>query len=45
MYQAKGLYLPFNAILKQAVGVPVITAGRMDDRTLRSKRSGPARPT
>ena len=34
MYQAKGLYLPFNAILKNAVNVPVITAGRMDDPDL-----------
>jgi 2-enoate reductase len=34
MYQAKGLYLPFNALLKAAVGVPVITAGRMDDPDL-----------
>ena len=34
MYQAKGLYLPYNAILKEAVGVPVITAGRMDNPDL-----------
>jgi 2-enoate reductase len=34
MYQAKGLYLPFNTILKKAVGVPVITAGRMDNPDL-----------
>ena len=34
MYQAKGLYLPFNEILKKAVNVPVITAGRMDDPDL-----------
>ena len=42
MYQAKGLYLPFNAILKKAVGVPVITAGRMDDpdRAAEAIRSG-----
>jgi 2-enoate reductase len=31
MYQAKGLYLPYNAILKKAVQAPVITAGRMDN--------------
>ncbi|MET3602004.1 FAD-dependent oxidoreductase [Martelella mangrovi] len=31
MYQAKGLYTPYNEILKKAVSVPVITAGRMDD--------------
>ncbi len=42
MYQAKGLYLPFNAILKEAVSVPVITAGRMDDpdRAADALRSG-----
>ncbi len=42
MYQAKGLYLPFNAILKNAVEVPVITAGRMDDpdRAAEAIRSG-----
>ena len=42
MYQAKGLYLPFNAILKEAVSVPVITAGRMDDpdRAAEALRSG-----
>ena len=34
MYQKKGLYLPYNAMLKKAVGVPVITAGRMDDPDL-----------
>lgn len=31
MYQKKGMYLPYNAILKKALKVPVITAGRMDD--------------
>lgn len=31
MYQDKGLYLPYNAILKSVLKVPVITAGRMDD--------------
>ena len=42
MYQAKGLYLPFNAILKKTVSVPVITAGRMDDpdRAAEAIRSG-----
>ena len=42
MYQAKGLYLPFNEILKKAVSVPVITAGRMDDpdRAAEALRSG-----
>jgi 2-enoate reductase len=34
MYQAKGLYLPYNAMLKQALKVPVITAGRMDNPDL-----------
>lgn len=34
MYQAKGLYLPYNEILKQVLTVPVITAGRMDDPDL-----------
>ena len=27
----KGLYLPYNKILKNILKVPVITAGRMDD--------------
>jgi 2-enoate reductase len=36
MYQEKGLYLPYNAILKQVLTVPVITAGRMDDPDLAS---------
>ena len=42
MYQAKGLYLPFNEILKKAVSVPVITAGRMDDpdRAAEALRAG-----
>ena len=31
MYQEKGLYLPYNKILKNILKVPVITAGRMDD--------------
>jgi 2-enoate reductase len=34
MYQAKGLYLPFNEILKRVVEVPVITAGRLDNPDL-----------
>ncbi len=37
MYQDKGLYLPYNEILKKAVTVPVITAGRMDDPALASR--------
>lgn len=36
MYQEKGLYLPYNEILKKAVNVPVITAGRMEDPDLAS---------
>ncbi|OKP66968.1 2-enoate reductase [Paenibacillus sp. P3E] len=31
MYQEKGLYLPYNKILKSILKVPVITAGRLDD--------------
>lgn len=31
MYQDKGLYIPFAKIVKDAVDVPVICAGRMDD--------------
>lgn len=34
MYQAKGLYLPYNEILKQHLKVPIITAGRMDNPDL-----------
>jgi 2-enoate reductase len=34
MYQEKGLALPFNAEVKKVVGIPVITAGRMDDPDL-----------
>jgi 2-enoate reductase len=37
MYQAKGLYLPYNQILKKALKVPVITAGRMDNPDLAAK--------
>ena len=36
MYQEKGLYLPYNEKLREAVNVPVITAGRMDDPDLAS---------
>ena len=31
MYQEKGLYMPFAKIMKEAVNVPIICAGRMDD--------------
>lgn len=31
MYQEKGLYLPYNEILKNILKVPVITAGRMEN--------------
>jgi 2-enoate reductase len=34
MYQPKGLYLQYNEILKRAIRVPVITAGRMDNPDL-----------
>lgn len=37
MYQEKGLYLPYNEILKNAVDVPIITAGRMEDPELASE--------
>jgi 2-enoate reductase len=36
MYQEKGLYLPYNEILKSILKVPVITAGRMEDPELAS---------
>ncbi|WZL74564.1 FAD-dependent oxidoreductase [Clostridiaceae bacterium 35-E11] len=36
MYQEKGLYLPYNEILKKVLKVPVITAGRMEDPDLAS---------
>ncbi|ULO06418.1 FAD-dependent oxidoreductase [Paenibacillus sp. 19GGS1-52] len=36
MYQKKGLYLPFNEILKQHLSVPIITAGRMENPDLAS---------
>ena len=32
MYHEKGMYLPYNEILKTVVDVPVITAGRMEIR-------------
>ena len=34
MYHKKGMYLPYNEILKTVVDVPVITAGRMEDPDL-----------
>lgn len=37
MYQEKGLYLPYNEILKKALKVPVITAGRMENPELASE--------
>lgn len=37
MYQEKGLYLPYNEILKKVLKVPVITAGRMEDPELASE--------
>lgn len=36
MYQEKGLYLPYNEILKKVVDVPIISAGRMEDPELAS---------
>jgi len=36
MYQEKGLYLPYNEILKKVLKVPVITAGRMENSELAS---------
>jgi len=36
MYMKKGLYLPYNEILKNNLKVPVITAGRMEDPELAS---------
>ncbi|WP_202967578.1 hypothetical protein [Paenibacillus polymyxa] len=35
--QEKGLYLPYNKILKTILKVPVITAGRLDNPDLASK--------
>ncbi|WP_097026386.1 FAD-dependent oxidoreductase [Clostridium peptidivorans] len=37
MYMEKGLYLPYNEILKKVLKVPVITAGRMEDPELASE--------
>lgn len=34
MYQEKGLYIPYAKIVKEAVDVPVICAGRMDNPDL-----------
>ncbi len=42
MYQKKGLYIPYAKLVKEAVDVPVICAGRMDDPDLAAEavRSG-----
>lgn len=37
MYQEKGLYLPYNEILKNTVNVPIISAGRMENPELASE--------
>jgi len=37
MYQEKGLYIPYAKMVKDAVDVPVICAGRMDDPDLASE--------
>jgi 2-enoate reductase len=37
MYQEKGLYMPFAKLMKQAVNVPIICAGRMDNPDMASK--------
>jgi 2-enoate reductase len=37
MYQEKGLYIPYAKMIKAAVAVPVICAGRMDNPELASK--------
>ncbi len=34
MYHKKGMYLPYNEILKKTVKIPIITAGRMEDPDL-----------
>lgn len=34
MYQEKGLYIPYAKMVKEAVHVPVLCAGRMDNPTL-----------
>ena len=31
MYQEKGLYMPYAKLVKEAVNIPVLCAGRMDD--------------
>lgn len=36
MYQSKGLYIPYAKLVKDAVDVPVICAGRMDNPDLAS---------
>ncbi|MGB8454239.1 MAG: FAD-dependent oxidoreductase [Anaerocolumna sp.] len=36
MYQEKGLYIPYAKMVKEAVNVPVICAGRMDNPELAS---------
>lgn len=36
MYQEKGLYIPYAKMVKEAVSVPVICAGRMDNPELAS---------
>lgn len=37
MYQEKGLYIPYAKIVKEAVNVPVLCAGRMDNPDLALK--------
>lgn len=37
MYQKKGLYIPYAKLVKDAVNVPVICAGRMDNPELASQ--------
>ncbi len=37
MYQEKGLYMPYAKLMKEAVDVPIICAGRMDNPELASK--------
>lgn len=37
MYQQKGLYIPYAKIVKDAVDVPVLCAGRMDNPDMASK--------
>lgn len=37
MYQSKGLYIPYAKLVKEAVSVPVICAGRMDNPDLSIK--------